>query len=112
MRIRRLLLISGGTLIVVALLLVSFAPLLMAGGLRIWAQRAAQREGLRLELGEIEAPFLRPVIVRNLHATTDPSLPFQIECSAPRLELSLNLAALFTGSKRPLRHLEIDGLTL
>jgi hypothetical protein len=112
MRMRRLILISAGALLVVALLLVWFAPLIVAGGLRIWAQRAAQAEGLRLELGEIEAPLLRPVIVRNLRVTSDPALPFQIECTAPRLELSLNLAALVTGSKRMLRHLQIDGLTL
>src|SRR3954464_2423392 len=112
MRIRRLVLISAGALLVVALLSVFFAPLIVAGGLRIWTQRAAQREGLRLELGEIEAPFLRPVIVRNLRATSDPALPFQIECTAPMVELSLNVAALFTASKRPLRYLQVDGLTL
>ena len=112
MRLRRLALISAGTLLVVALLLVCFAPLIVAGGLRIWAQRVAQREGLRLELGEIEAPFLRPVTVKNLHVSSDPALPFQIECTSPRLEVSLNLAAFVTGSKRPLRYLQIDGLTL
>jgi hypothetical protein len=112
MRMGRLVLISAATLLVVALLLVCFAPLIVAGGLRIWAQHLAQREGLRLELGEIEAPFLRPVVVRNLRATSDPALPFQIECTAPQLELSLNLAALLAGSKRPLRYLQVDGLTL
>jgi hypothetical protein len=112
MRTRRLVLILGGTLLLVALLLVCFAPLIVAGGLRIWAQRAAQREGLRLELGEIEAPFLRPVIVRNLHATGSPTLPSQIECTARRVEFNLNLAAFVTGSKRPLRQLQVEGVTL
>ena len=66
MRLRRPVLIFAATLLVASILVVCFAPLLVAGGLRWWAQRAANREGLRLELGEIEAPFLHPAIIRNL----------------------------------------------
>src|SRR3954452_15585103 len=112
MRGKRLLLIFAAALLIVILLAVCFAPLLVAGGLRVWAQRAARREGLRLELGEIEAPFLRPVIVTNLRLRSDPGLPFQIDCTAPRVELGLNLSGIFSGAKRPLRDLQVDGLTV
>src|SRR5437764_15482309 len=112
MRARRLLIISAAVLLVGALLLVCFAPLIVAGSLRIWAQRAVQRERLRLEIGEIEAPLLRPVIIRNARVRTAPGQPVQIDCSVSRLELGLNLAGLFTGRKRPLRHLRVDGVSL
>ena len=112
MRARRLLIISAAVLLVGALLVVCFAPLIVAGSLRIWAQRAVQREGLRLEIGEIEAPLLRPVIIRNARVRTAPGQPVQIDCSVSRLELGLNLAGLFTGRKRPLRHLRVDGVSL
>jgi hypothetical protein len=112
MRGKRLLLIFAAALLIVILLAVCFAPLIVAGGLRVWAQRAAYREGLRLELGEIEAPFLRPVIVRNVHVRSDPGMPFQIDCTAPRVELGLNLSGIFSGAKRPLRDLQVDGLNL
>ena len=112
MRIRRLVLISTGALLLVVLVAVCFAPLIVAGGLRIWAQRAAARGGLRLKLGRIEAPFLRPVIVRDLRVRSEPGLPFQIEGSAQRVELALSLAGIFTDSQRPLRSLHVDGLTL
>jgi hypothetical protein len=112
MRARRSLLIFTAALLVAILLVVCFAPLIVAGGLRMWAQRAAHREGLRLELDAIEAPFLRPVIVRNLRLHSDPGLPFQIDCTAPRVELGLNLSGIFSGAKRPLRDLQVDGLTL
>src|SRR3954470_10283824 len=112
MRGKRLLLIFAAALLIVILLAVCFAPLLVAGGLRMWTQRAAHREGLRLELGEIEAPFLRPVIVRNLRVRSDPGLPFQIDCTAPRVELGLNLSGIFSGAKRPLRDLQVDDLNL
>src|SRR5437868_4036639 len=109
MRAGRLFIISAAVLLVGALLVVCFAPLIVAGSLRIWAQRAVQREGLRLEIGEIDAPLLRPVIIRNARVRTDPGQPIQIDCSVSRLELGLNLAGIFTGTKRPLRHLRVDG---
>src|SRR2546423_3089152 len=112
MRARRLLLIFAAALLVAVLLAVCFAPLIVAAGLRLWAQRTAHREGLRLELGEIEAPFLRPVIVRNLRVRSNSGSLFQIDCTAPRVELDLNLSGIFGGLKRPLRDLEVDGLTL
>jgi autotransporter translocation and assembly factor TamB len=112
MRARRLLLISAAALLIAFLLAVCFAPLIVAGGLRVWAQRAAHREGLHLELGEIRAPFLRPVVIRNLRLRSEPGQPFQIDCTAPRVELGLNLSGIFSGSKRPLRDLQVDGLTL
>jgi hypothetical protein len=112
MRGKRLLSIFAAALLVAILLAVCFAPLIIAGGLRVWARRAAHREGLSLELGAIEAPFLRPVIVRNLRVRSDPGLPFQIDCTAPRVELGLNLSGIFSGAKRPLRDLEVDGLTI
>jgi hypothetical protein len=112
MRARRLLLIFAATLLIAILLGVCFAPLIVAGGLRMWAQRVAHREGLRLELGEIEAPFLRPMIIRNLRLRSEPGLPFQIDCVVPRVELGLNLSGILNHSKRPLRDLKVDGVTL
>src|SRR5947207_15778136 len=112
MRLRRPVLILAATLLVVSILVVCFAPLLVAGGLRWWAQRAANREGLRLELGEIEAPFLHPVIIRNLRLRNEAEAQFQIDGTAQRLEVGLSLAGIFSGSKRSLRSLKIEGLTL
>jgi len=112
MRLRRPVLILAATLLVVSLLVVCFAPLLVSGGLRWWAQRAASREGLRLELGEIEAPYLHPVIIRNLRLRNGADAQFQIDGTAQRLEVGLSLAGIFSGSKRSLRSLKIEGLTL
>ncbi len=112
MRLKRPVIIATAALCAIVLLVIWLAPLIVASGLRAWAQRAAGREGLQLELGEIEAPFLRPVIIRNLRVHSDPKLPFQIEGSAPRVELALSLSGIFGGTRRPLRHLEVQGLTL
>lgn len=112
MRVKRLVLISAGALLVLALLAVCFAPLIVAQGLRIWAQRTASRAGLRLELGEIDAPFFRPVIVKDVRIRSEPGMPFRVEGAAPRIELGLNYAGVFAGSQHPLRSLVVDGLTI
>src|SRR3954468_9691620 len=110
MRLKRNVLFTSAALLIAALVALCFVPFIVASGLRIWAQRAAQREGLQVEFGEIEAPFLRPVVMRNVRVQSGPKMPFQIEGTAARVELGLNLAGFFNGSKRPLRNLEIDGL--
>jgi hypothetical protein len=112
MQRKRFLILMAAALLVAAVLLVALAPLIVANGLRIWAERVAHREGFLFQLEKIEAPLLRPVIVRNLRIESGPEAPFHITCAASRLELGLSLSGIFTGSGRPLRSLNIDGLTL
>jgi hypothetical protein len=112
MRLKRPLILVAGSLLVAFLLVVCFAPLIVANGLRIWAERAARREGMRLEVEQVQAPLLRPVVVRKLRFTNDAAAPFHIDCAASRLEFDLNLVGLLTGSGRPLRAITVEGLTL
>jgi hypothetical protein len=112
MRLKRTLILVAAGLFVAAVLIVCLAPVIVASGLRLWAERVARREGLQIEFGQIEAPFLRPVVVRNFRFRSDGAAPFQIDCAAPRLEFRLSLAGIFTGSRRPLRSLSVEGLML
>jgi hypothetical protein len=112
MRVKRSLLVTVAIVLLTAALVVCFAPFLVAGGLRLWAQRVARREGLQLEIGNIEAPLLRPVVIRDLHLRTEGVAPFQVDCAASRLEVALNLSAIFTQTRRPVRALNVEGLNL
>jgi hypothetical protein len=112
MRVKRSLLVTVAVVLLAAALVLCFAPFLVAGGLRLWAQRAARREGLQLEIGNIDAPLLRPVVIRNLRLRTEGAAPSQIDCTASRLEVALNLSAFFTKARRPVRALDVEGLTL
>src|SRR5204863_9300877 len=104
MRLRRLIILAAA-LVAGALLLLCFAPFLVAGGLRFWAQRTARREGLQLEIGNIEAPLLRRVVVRDLSFRIVGVAHFGIDCTSSRLEYPLKLSALFNRSRRPVRAL-------
>jgi hypothetical protein len=108
MRFKRFLLLFSASLLIAALLAVLLAPLVIAGGLRLWIARTAQQEGLHIEFEKIEAPFLSPVVVHKLKVTSQADAPFQVKIEAPRVELALNLAALVNQSSgRLLRSLAV-----
>jgi len=109
MRSGKFLIIVGATLFVAGVLAVCFSPLLVAGGLRLWAGRVGRQGGLRIELGQIEAPFLGPVVIHNVRITSDSAALFQVNAATARLEADLNLAAMFgTSDNRLLRALRSD----
>ncbi|HKP93696.1 MAG TPA: hypothetical protein VJS88_07350, partial [Chthoniobacterales bacterium] len=112
MRLKRRLLIIGVSVLAAAALILVLAPFLIASGLRLWVRHVTEREGLKVEMGEIAAPLWRPVVVKNLRLSTPPGAPFQIECTVPRAEVGLNVSGIFTGATRPLRALKLEGLML
>jgi hypothetical protein len=112
MRWRRPLILTAAALLIAAALVVVLAPIIVANGVRLWAEHLAGREGLQLQLEKIEAPLLRPVVVRNLRVENGPAAPFLIKCVASRLELDLSLSGIFTGARRPLHALKVEGLAL
>jgi len=73
--------------------------------------RVSRQQGLQIEAERIEAPFLRPVIVHNLRLSNRTTAPFRINGAVTRLEMDLNLRALFTGSTRALRSVAAEGVT-
>jgi len=97
MRRKRILILSGLSLLLVAVLVVCLAPFIVASGLRLWMASVTRQQGMRIEAEQIEAPFLRPV---------------QISGTVSRLEIDLRLAALLSGSSRPLRALSAEGIAL
>lgn len=113
MRLKKILLIFCASVLVVGVLSVCLAPFIVAGGLRLWVARAARQEGLRIEFEKIEAPLWRPVVVHKLQIASQPEAPFNVRIESPRVELALNLAAIFNRSRgHVLRTLTTDGVTV
>lgn len=113
MRFKKILILSGGALIVAAVLTVLLAPFAVASGFRLWVAHVARQERLQIEVGQIEAPFLRPVVVHDLRVTSDSTAPFRIDAATPRLEFDLNLAGVFSSSRgRVLRTISADAIRI
>src|SRR6202011_4371971 len=75
MQLKRSLILVPAASLIVGVLVVCLGPLIMANGLRLWAERVARREGFELQLDNIEAPLLRPMVVRNLRVESGPAAP-------------------------------------
>jgi hypothetical protein len=113
MRPKKFLLLFCAALVVAGVLVVCLAPFIVAGGLRLWIARAARQEGLSIELGKIDAPLLRPVVVEKLRITSPPDAPFRVTIEAPRLQFDLNLAAIFSGARgRVLRSVAAEAISV
>jgi hypothetical protein len=113
MRSGKFLILFAAALFVAGVLTVCLSPLMVAGGVRLWAARIARQGKLQIELGKIEAPFLSPVIIHNLHIISDPSAPFRVDVATSRLEMDLNLPAISRASDNRMLHaLRTGGITV
>jgi hypothetical protein len=103
--------------LVAGILLFVFAvfsvPLLVSSGLRLWIWWKARQEHLSVKLDKIEAPLLRPVVIRGLRLEGAHEAGFRVEAQAGRISAGLNLKAiaLRTG-ERAIRNISVDGLRM
>src|SRR5205085_3152351 len=103
----RLLLISLAILMV-TLGTIVFAPFVVSNGLRLWLHWQAHRQQLKIELGKISAPFLRPVSIERIRVTSEKGAVTQIELNAERTILHFSLAKILAGRGDGLRTLSIQ----
>lgn len=103
----RLLLISLATLMVVLSTIV-FAPFVASNWLRVWLHWQAGRQQLKIELGKISAPFLRPISIDRIRITSARGAATQIELNAENTILHLSLAKILTGRGDSIRTLSIQ----
>ena len=53
--------------VLITLLVITFAPFAVSNGLRLWVWWKSRQEGLIASIDKIDAPFLHSVVIRNLH---------------------------------------------
>jgi len=103
----RLLLISLAILMV-GLGAIVFAPLVVSNGLRLWLRWQAHRQQLKIEVGKIAAPFLRPVSIERIRVTSEKGAATQIELNVERSVLHFSLARILAGRGDSVRKLSIQ----
>jgi len=67
------------------------APFVIAHGLRYWIGWSAQKHRLVAEMGEIEAPFLGAVTIRNLRLRSVPGMAIEVEFRAATVAVDFNI---------------------
>jgi hypothetical protein len=86
----RLLLFSLAILMV-ALGTIVFAPFVVSNGFRLWLRWQAHRQHLKIEIGKIAAPLLRPVSIERIRVTSEKSVATQTELTAEHTILRFSL---------------------
>lgn len=103
---KRLLLIA--ILVLAALAGIALSPALTAGAVRGWLFWQARRQHLKIEVGKINAPFLRPVQIARIRITNEPAVATQIDVTAEHAALHLKLARLIAGKSEGVHTLTIQ----
>ena len=103
----RLFFISAAVLIV-ALSTIVFAPLVVSNGLRLWLHWQAQRQQVKIDIGKISAPFLRPISIDRIRITNQAGTATHIELSGENTILRLSLAKILTGRGDSIHGLSIQ----
>jgi hypothetical protein len=87
------------------------APLVVSNGLLLWIWWEARAHGLKADVGKIEAPFLRPVTIHNIHITPLQTRDYDLDLSAPRITLDFNFRGRFLSKRtRFIRRIELPDL--
>ncbi len=94
-----------------ALLAILLTPFAVSGGLRLWLSWKAHQENLTIKIDKIDAPFLRPVVLRGIHIISTPQNAFRFELNAKQAVIHLNLSAIILrGRGRTIRTLSVEDL--
>src|SRR5205814_7167683 len=87
------------------LLTISFTPFAVSNGLRLWVWWQARQERPIVQIDRIDAPFLRPVVLRGLHVTSASEHAFPIDLTATQARLDLSFPRILLRNRgHTLRH--------
>jgi hypothetical protein len=85
-------------IVLVAVGIVFLAPITVSNGVRLWVWWFARQEGLVATIDGVDAPFLRPILIRQIHLKT-------ARDSAVRVDVSLTDTRVILNLKHVLLHL-------
>jgi hypothetical protein len=105
------LLLAGLLILTATLIAIWFAPFVVSNGVRLWVLWKARQEGLVVKLDQIDAPFLRPVVIRGCRLRSGFDNAFQFEFTVKQASFNLNFKHILLGMRgRAVRDLSIQEL--
>src|SRR5262249_49698230 len=86
--------------IILLIVLATFAAILLApfavsNGVRLWIWWFARQEGFVASIDNIEAPFLRPIVIRQLQLKSIRDEALRVDVTAMDVRITLNLRHVF-----------------
>ena len=94
-----------------ALLAIAFSPFAVSNGVRLWIWWMARREGFIANIENIDAPFLRPVVIRQLHLKSARDDALRVDLTATDARVGLNFKHVLLHARgRVIRNLAVREL--
>ncbi len=90
MPLRNRLFLASLLVLLAALLAIWLTPFAVSNGVRLWVSWRARQEGFVATIDKIDAPFLRPVVIRHLYlrSTRDNGLRVDLTATDARFDLN------------------------
>ena len=85
-------------IVVVAVAAVLLAPIAVSNGVRLWVWWFARQEGFVATIDRVDAPFLRPIVIREIHLKS-------VRNDAARVDITVNDARVVLNLKHIFLHL-------
>ena len=105
------LLLASLFIVLTGFLAIWFTPFAVSHSLRLWIWWKAREQKLTVKIDQIDAPLLRPVVVRGFRMTSAPDAALHIDVSAVQATGNLNLKAiLMRMGGSAIRTLSVEGL--
>src|SRR5712671_2685398 len=93
---------------IVALAAVLLAPIAVSNGVRLWVWWFARQEGLVATIDRVDAPFLRPIVIRQIHLKSIRNDAVRVDATVLDARVGLNLKHVFLHlSGRDIRNISV-----
>ncbi len=90
MRLKNRFVLVSLLVLLAALLAIVLAPFAVSNGIRLWIWWAARQEGFIASIDQIDASFLRPVVIRQLHLKSMRENALRVDLTATDASVGLN----------------------
>src|SRR5215469_63174 len=95
-------------IVIVALAAVLLAPITVSNGVRLWVWWFARQEGFLATIDSVDAPFLRPIVIRQIHLKSARDDTVRVDIAVIDARVVLNLKHIFLHlSGRDIRNISI-----
>src|SRR6478735_6060116 len=95
-------------IVIVALAAVLVAPIAVSKGVRLWVWWFARQEGFVATIDGIDAPFLRPIVIRQIHLKSIRNDAIRVDITVLDARVGLNLKHVFLHlSGRDIRNISV-----
>ncbi|PYL61307.1 MAG: hypothetical protein DMF24_07540 [Verrucomicrobia bacterium] len=111
MPLKNQLFLIGLLTLLAALIVLWLSPAAVSNGLRLWIWWRSRQEGLIASFDKIDAPFLQPVVIRNLHVKSARADALHIDLNATQVQLDLNFSRILLRRRgHAIRNLSVEDL--